>query len=56
MTPTWTLETTTTPSDADIEALHVGLHAHNLAQLGPDAFNHYEAASMANCCGNGSTS
>ncbi|MCC6167976.1 MAG: GNAT family N-acetyltransferase [Caldilineaceae bacterium] len=43
---TWALETTTTPGDDDVEALHVGLRAHNLAQLGPDAFNHYEEVAV----------
>lgn len=42
MTLSWTLETTTAPSAADLEALHVGLRAHNLAQLGPHAFGNYE--------------
>lgn len=54
MTPSWTLETTTTPSPNDIEALHVGLRAYNLAQLGPDAFNNYEEIAIYARAGDGS--
>lgn len=42
MTPSWTLETTTTPDQADLDTLHSGLRQYNLSRLGPDAFNQYE--------------
>lgn len=37
----WTLETTDSPADTDLNVVEQGLHDYNLEQLGPEIIYHY---------------